>query len=118
MGTAPFDCPNDDKVNDHATKMARAMWRGDANIEDQLSAALSLLSGLQILGYDGATTAFVRVLSEADDLLSRRAAALALGGLPDQDAQKALERAKLDAHPTVVEAAEHALAQCQQQFRQ
>ena len=41
--------PNEDKLAAHAKKMAEAMGRGSANIEDELSAALSLLSGLQIL---------------------------------------------------------------------
>ena len=49
MEKALFGCPEEDKVNAHAAKRALAMGRGDANIEDQLSAALSLLSGLQML---------------------------------------------------------------------
>lgn len=43
-------CPHEDKVAAHAKKLAEAMGRGSANIEDQLSAALDLLDGLQILG--------------------------------------------------------------------
>lgn len=49
MGASAFSCPNEDKVNAYAKKMAEGMGRGSANIEDQLSAALSLLAGLQIL---------------------------------------------------------------------
>ena len=47
-------CPNEDKVTAHAKKMAESMGRGSPNIEDELSAALSLLSGLQILGHNDA----------------------------------------------------------------
>lgn len=50
MDKATFGCANEDKVNAHAEKMAVATGRGVANIEDQLSAALALLSGLEILG--------------------------------------------------------------------
>jgi SIR2-like domain len=49
MHKVAFGCPNEDKVNVHAERMAAAMGRGTANIEDQLSAALSLLAGLEIL---------------------------------------------------------------------
>lgn len=49
MSRAVFGCANEDKMNAYAAKMATAMGRGDANIEDQISAALSLLSGLHIL---------------------------------------------------------------------
>jgi hypothetical protein len=49
MSKAVFGCAHDDKVNAYAARMATGMGRGDANIEDQLSAALSLVSGLQIL---------------------------------------------------------------------
>ncbi len=42
-------CPHEDKVVAHAEKLAETMGRGSANIEDQLSAALALLAGLQIL---------------------------------------------------------------------
>jgi hypothetical protein len=55
MATAAFGCPNEDRVSAHAAEMAAAMGRGTANFEDQLSAALSLLSGLQILGHADAT---------------------------------------------------------------
>lgn len=41
--------PNEEKVTARAKEMAEAMGRGNANIEDQLSAALTLLAGLQIL---------------------------------------------------------------------
>lgn len=51
MESAAFGCPHEDKVNAQAAKMAAAMGRGTANIEDQISAALSLLHGLQILGH-------------------------------------------------------------------
>jgi hypothetical protein len=55
MNKAVFGCAQDDKVNAHAAKTALAMGRGDANIEDQLSAALSLLSGLHILEHPDAS---------------------------------------------------------------
>lgn len=48
-------CPNEDKVSAHAKKMAEAMGRGSANTEDELSAALSLLSGLEILEHADAS---------------------------------------------------------------
>jgi len=47
-------CPHGDKVAAHAKTLAEAMGRGNANIEDELSAALSLLAGLQILGHKDA----------------------------------------------------------------
>lgn len=49
MDKATFDCPHRDEVDAHATEIAAAMGRGAANVEDQLSTALSLLSGLQVL---------------------------------------------------------------------
>jgi hypothetical protein len=49
MDKVAFGCAHEDKVNVHAARMAAAVGRGTANIEDQLSAALSLLSGLGIL---------------------------------------------------------------------
>ncbi len=42
--------PNEEKVAARAKELAEAMGRDSANIEDELSAALSLLGGLQILG--------------------------------------------------------------------
>jgi hypothetical protein len=51
MAPAQFGAPNEKKVNTHAAKMAKSMGRGEPNIEDQVSAALSLLTGLQILGH-------------------------------------------------------------------
>ena len=65
MTDAAFGCPNEDKVKSHATRAAEAMGRGEANIEDQLSAALSLLGGLKILGHADAgvwEAAITRVL--------------------------------------------------------
>jgi hypothetical protein len=44
-----FGCPNEDKVLAYATAAAKSLRRGAANIEDQLTAALSLLAGLRIL---------------------------------------------------------------------
>ncbi|MAY77376.1 MAG: fibronectin-binding protein (FBP) [Citromicrobium sp.] len=50
MERGGFDaCPNHAKVATHAAKAAAQMGRGIANIEDNLSAALALLTGLQIL---------------------------------------------------------------------
>ena len=103
------------KFGDNAAARAALI---DALSDDYRLSQMAAFKSLAKVGGDGATTAFVRVLSEADDPLSRRAAALALGEVPDQVARKALERATSDAHPTVVEAAEHALAQWQQQFGQ
>jgi len=54
MSAAKFDCNNEEKVIAKATKMATAMGRGEANIEDQLSAAFSLLNGIRILDHDDA----------------------------------------------------------------
>lgn len=54
MDKAAFGCPEEDKVNAYAAKLAAATGRGSANIEDQLSAALSFLSGLQILEHKDA----------------------------------------------------------------
>lgn len=49
MDIATLECTHKEKVAAHAAKMAEVMGRGTANVEDQLSAAMSLLSGLQIL---------------------------------------------------------------------
>ena len=49
MEMGALGCAHEDKVSAHATKMAKAMSRGTANIEYQLSAALSLATGLEIL---------------------------------------------------------------------
>jgi hypothetical protein len=67
MGDARFGCADDAKVNAHAAKMAASMGRGAPNIEDQLSAALSLLLGLQIVDHPDAPNweaAIDRVLSK------------------------------------------------------
>jgi hypothetical protein len=55
MDVAKFGCANEDKVLAHAKKNAVRMGRGVANIEDQLSAAFSLLSGLRILEHADVT---------------------------------------------------------------
>lgn len=49
MALEQLQCPHSEKVIHRAETMAKAMGRGAANIEDQLSAALALLAGLQIL---------------------------------------------------------------------
>lgn len=49
MGTATFGGDLEDKINSRATESARHMNRGEANLEDQLRSALSLLEGLVIL---------------------------------------------------------------------
>lgn len=49
MDTAAFDCIHHERVSAHAAHLAAVMGRGAPNIEDQISAALALLSGLQIL---------------------------------------------------------------------
>jgi hypothetical protein len=54
MNRVVFNCPSEDKVNAHAVRIAKATGRGDPNIEDQLSAALALFSGLTILGHGDA----------------------------------------------------------------
>src|ERR1700691_5032547 len=50
MSTVKFDCQLEDKVNAHAKQTAKACGRGEANIEDQLRAALELYQGLRIAG--------------------------------------------------------------------
>ena len=49
MATASFGCAHDEKVLERAKVIAEAAGRGLANIEDQLSAALALYAGLEIL---------------------------------------------------------------------
>lgn len=88
----------------------------DGLSDRDLLTRLAAFKSLAKVGGDDATMAFVRVLSEADDLQSRRAAALALGEISDHVARQALERAELDVHPTVVKAAKYALGQWQEQF--
>jgi hypothetical protein len=50
MSTVKFGCELEDKVNAHAQQTAKGCGRGDANIEDQLRAALELYQGLRIAG--------------------------------------------------------------------
>ncbi len=50
MSKVKFGCQLEDKVNAHAEETAKACGRGDANIEDQLRAALELHQGLRIAG--------------------------------------------------------------------
>lgn len=50
MNTVNFGCVHEDKVLTRAKTIATRSGRGDANIEDQLSAALALHAGLEILG--------------------------------------------------------------------
>jgi hypothetical protein len=49
MGLEHFGCVHADKVDAQAKKTAEAMGRGDANVEDQLRAALALYEGLRII---------------------------------------------------------------------
>jgi hypothetical protein len=48
MGTVSFDCPLEEEVNAEATRAAAASARGEPNIEDQITAALTLAAGLAI----------------------------------------------------------------------
>ena len=50
MATVRFGCELEDKVNAHANLTAKTCGRGEANIEDQLRAALDLHQGLRIAG--------------------------------------------------------------------
>lgn len=54
MDRVTFTSPSADKVNDFAKASAASCGRGDANIEDQIRAALQLLGGLQVLKHDDA----------------------------------------------------------------
>lgn len=49
MNTSTFGCAEDKSVLDYATKCAKAMGRGHANFEDQLSAAFALTAGYKII---------------------------------------------------------------------
>lgn len=67
MDRVAFKCPLEDKVNARADAIAKSAGRGNANIEDQLSAALALEQGLRIAGMAEADlwrTAIDRVLSD------------------------------------------------------
>ena len=50
METVEFGCELEEKVNAYAKKTAENAERGEANIEDQIRAALALITGLEILG--------------------------------------------------------------------
>ena len=50
MSSVAFGCAHEDKVNAQARRAAAQMGRGEANFEDQLTAALALHTGLEILG--------------------------------------------------------------------
>jgi hypothetical protein len=56
MGRVVFGSTYDKAIEKHATESARAMGRGEANIEDQFRSALALLSGLVIFDPDAAST--------------------------------------------------------------
>jgi hypothetical protein len=49
LAAIDFDCDLKDEVNAAATEVAKRLGRDEANIEDQLRAALQLIGGLQIL---------------------------------------------------------------------
>lgn len=49
MAKASFKCQAEAEVNAYADQSAKTMGRGEANIEDQIRAALSLVAGLEIL---------------------------------------------------------------------
>lgn len=50
MGTVKFECDLEDKVNAHAKSTAKKCGRAEANIEDQLRAAIELHQGLRVAG--------------------------------------------------------------------
>lgn len=50
MGIVKFGCELEDKVNEHAKSTAKKCGRGQANIEDQLRAAIELHQGLRVAG--------------------------------------------------------------------
>lgn len=50
MGTVAFDCPYEENLNEYARMKAAASGRGGPNIEDQLSAAITLAEGFRIAG--------------------------------------------------------------------
>jgi hypothetical protein len=55
MGKIKFGCDLEDAVNRQADIAARRCGRGDANIEDQVRAAMELHQGLKIMGDPRAT---------------------------------------------------------------
>ncbi|BAI71804.1 hypothetical protein AZL_011660 [Azospirillum sp. B510] len=67
MGAVTFGCSHEEKLNAYATKKAANSGRGRPNIEDQLSAALTLAEGFRVAGMDAAAaeweTAIDRVLT-------------------------------------------------------
>ena len=50
MGPVKFGCELEDKVNEHAGSTAKKCGRGQANIEDQLRAAIELHQGFRVAG--------------------------------------------------------------------
>lgn len=54
MGTVTFGCGHEEKLNAYATKKAADSGRGRPNIEDQLSAAITLAEGFRVAGMDTA----------------------------------------------------------------
>jgi len=48
MGTIKFGCELEDKVNEHAKSTAKRCGRGEANVEDQLRAAIEVHQGLRV----------------------------------------------------------------------
>jgi len=69
LSLASFGCANEDKVNARAVAAAKAMGRGSANLEDQLSAALAFLAGLQILEDKNASAWKKAIDGALDDLI-------------------------------------------------
>ncbi len=50
MGMVKFSCQLEEKVDEHANAMAKKCGRGEANIEDQLRAAIELHQGFRVAG--------------------------------------------------------------------
>src|SRR5713101_4817301 len=50
MSVVKFGCQLEDKVNEHAKATAEKCGRGEANIEDQLRAAIELHQGFRVGG--------------------------------------------------------------------
>ena len=65
MGRRDFDCEYAAQVNAHADAMARSMGRGEANFEDQLSAALAVAQGLQIAGESDTSNVWYEAIDKA-----------------------------------------------------
>lgn len=94
MAASSFSASAADRVQQEAERVANATGRGEANIEDQLRAALALVGGLRIVGDPRATEWQTAINSALRDLVTSVLASeriIAGGGGEQERAERARE---------------------------